>query len=177
MKIIRPLAAALSLLGLLCVTGIVQAQHVHGDAPAAQPDTHAMAGQHAHHMAMASADGRQLVNFPEEMRLHTMANMRDHLLTISKIQDAIATGKLDEAATIAEQRLGMTSLKLHGAHDLSKYMPQEMQDIGTSMHHRASQFALEAQNAAATGDLKPALAALARTTNTCVACHAAYRLQ
>lgn len=177
MEIIRPVAAALALLGLLCITGIVQAQHVHGDASAPEPDTNAMAGQHAHHMAMASSDIRQLVTFPEEMRLHTMANMRDHLLTISKIQDAIATGKLDEAATIAEQHLGMTSLKLHGAHDLEKYMPQDMQEIGTAMHHSASQFAVEAQNAAATGDLKPALAALSRTTKACVACHAAYRLQ
>ena len=56
-------------------------------------------------------------------------------------------------------------------------MPQGMQDIGTSMHRNASRFAVEAANSAATGKLEPALAALARTTQACVACHAAYRLQ
>jgi cytochrome c556 len=56
-------------------------------------------------------------------------------------------------------------------------MPKGMQDIGTAMHRSASRFAIEAQNSAATGDLKPALLALSRTTQACVACHAAYRLE
>lgn len=175
MEIIRPVATALTVLGLLCITDIAQAQHVHGDASNPESGASAKAGQYPQHST--SSDMRQLVTLPEQMRLHTLANMRDHLQTISEIQGAIATGKLDHAAAIAELRLGMTSLKLHGAHDLSKYMPQGMQDIGTTMHHNASQFALEIQNATATGDLKPALAALSRTTKACVACHAAYRFQ
>jgi hypothetical protein len=123
------------------------------------------------------SDARQLVKFPDPMRTHTLASMRDHLLALSEIQDALAAGVYDKAAQIAEHRLGMTSLKAHGAHESSRFMPQGMQDIGTTMHHGASQFAVEAQNASATGDIKPALAALARTTQACVACHAGYRLQ
>jgi hypothetical protein len=71
----------------------------------------------------------------------------------------------------------MSSLDLHGAHEVAKYMPQGMQDAGTAMHRGASQFAIAVQESAASGDLKPALAALARTTQACVACHAGYRLQ
>jgi hypothetical protein len=122
-------------------------------------------------------DARQLIEFPDELRVHTMANMRDHLLALSQIQDALARGSFDEAGKIAEDRLGMTSLTAHGAHEVAKYMPQGMQDAGTAMHHGASQFALELQKTAVTGDLRPALSALSRTTQACVACHASYRLQ
>ncbi len=127
--------------------------------------------------APAARDGRVPVRFPAQMREHTLANMRDHLLAVAEIQGALSKGAFDEAGRIAEQRLGMSSLKLHGAHDVAKFMPKGMQDAGTAMHRSASQFAIEAQNASATNDLKPALAALAKTTQTCVACHAGYKLQ
>lgn len=132
---------------------------------------------HAGHGAAPGADARQLVKFPDELRVHTMTNMRDHLLALSQIQDALARGSFDEAGKIAEERLGMTSLTAHGAHEVAKYMPQGMQDAGTAMHRGASRFAVELQKTAVTGDLKPALAALASTTQACVACHAGYRLQ
>lgn len=121
-------------------------------------------------------DRRQLVKFPEVIRSHTLANMRDHLLVLGEIQEALSKGWFDKAADISEKRLGMSSLGAHGAHESSKYMPKGMQDVGTSMHHNASRFAVEAQNAAVTNDLRPALRALADVTQSCVACHAAYRL-
>lgn len=98
-------------------------------------------------------------------------------LAVAQIQEALAQGAHDRAAQVAEAKLGMSSLQAHGAHDSSQFMPQGMQDIGTTMHRSASRFAVEAQNTAATGDLRPALAALALTTQACVACHAAYRLE
>jgi cytochrome c556 len=49
--------------------------------------------------------------------------------------------------------------------------------MGSEMHRAASRFALEAKNAGATGDIRPALAALASVTLQCIACHAAYRLK
>jgi hypothetical protein len=144
--------------------------------------------QHDHHQTQsstsgnasvgaASSDQRTLVPFPERLRLHTLTSMRDHLLAVSEIQEALSKGWFDKAAEISETRLGMSSLNAHGAHESSKYMPKEMQDVGLSMHRSASQFSTEAQNAGVTGDLKPVLAALSRTTQACVACHAAYRLQ
>jgi hypothetical protein len=71
----------------------------------------------------------------------------------------------------------MSSLGLHGAHDVAKFMPQGMQAAGTAMHRSASQFAIVAKDASVTGDLKGSLTALARVSQTCVACHAAYRIQ
>jgi hypothetical protein len=126
--------------------------------------------------AADAADPRQLVKFPEPARLHTLANMRDHLLSLQEIDLALAQGANDKAAQIAEQRLGLSSLDAHGAAHLALFMPQPMQDIGTAMHRAASRFAVEAQNASATNDLRPALAALGEIMRQCVACHATYRL-
>ncbi|MEZ5653546.1 MAG: hypothetical protein R3E87_23675 [Burkholderiaceae bacterium] len=137
-------------------------------------------GEHGMHHATpgsGAGDTRQLVRFPETMREHTLSNMRDHLVALGEIQQALADGSFDVAAKVAEQRLGMSSLGLHGAHEVAAFMPQAMQDAGTAMHRSASRFAVAANDASATGELKPALAALAEVNKTCVACHAAFRLQ
>jgi hypothetical protein len=126
--------------------------------------------------AGSSGDARQLVKFPEPMRLHTITSMRDHLLSLQEIDVALSKNDFDKASRIAEQRLGMSSLELHGAAHIAPFMPQGMQDIGTAMHHAASQFAIEAQNASVSNDVRPALAALGTVMQQCVACHAAYRL-
>ena len=121
-------------------------------------------------------DARQLVNFPEPMRLHTISSMRDHLLSLQEIDVALSKNDFDKASRIAEERLGMSSLPLHGAAHIAPYMPQPMQDLGTQMHKAASRFAVEAQNASVSNDVRPALAALGTVMQQCVAYHAAYRL-
>jgi hypothetical protein len=136
----------------------------------------AFAQTHGHAQA-AAADARTLVSLPAPMRIHALANMRDHLQTLQTINDALARGAFDEAANVAERRLGMTSLDAHGAADLAPHMPKGMQDIGTQMHRTASRFAITAQNAGVGGDAQPALRALGEVMQQCVACHAAYRFQ
>lgn len=118
-----------------------------------------------------------LVHFPKQLRDHTLSNMRDHLSVIAEIQGYLAAHRFDDAAEIAEQRLGMSSLKLHGAHEVAKYMPKGMQEAGSAMHRAASRFALVAQESAVSKDMEKPLAALATLTQMCVACHAGYRLQ
>lgn len=147
----------------------VFAQHNHDTAADDQP---AKRMQHA-----PVADHRVPVVFPAELREHTFANMRDHLLALQEIQAALATGKYDQASDVAEQRLGMTSLTAHGAHEVAQYMPQGMQNVGSAMHRSASRLSTTVLEAAVTDDVRPALAALAEVTANCVACHAAYRLQ
>lgn len=140
--------------------------------------------KHEHHAihdaaatAMPAADVRVAVRFPPHMRERTLANMRDHLLALQQIQDALARQDYDQASEIAESRLGMSSLGQHGAHEVAGLMPDGMQAAGTAMHRNASRFALAAREASATGDLKPPLAALAGVTGACVACHAGFRLE
>lgn len=124
--------------------------------------------------APASArDVRKKIDFPPTLREHMLANMRDHLVTLADIQAAIGRDDLAEAGAIAERRLGMSSLAAHGAAHVAPFMPQAMQQLGTSMHRSASHFARVAQE----GDGLRAMESLARVTRSCTACHAAYRVQ
>lgn len=134
--------------------------------------------QHSHDASAPRVrDDRQFVKFPPALVEHTMANMRDHLQALQEIQMHLGMGHTDVAAKIAETRLGMSSLGLHGAAEVSKYMPQGMQDVGTGMHRAASRFAIVAQEAGVTGDLKPVFSGLAEISAQCVGCHAGYRLK
>jgi len=123
--------------------------------------------------SIADEDKRQLVTFPEMMQQHMMSNMRDHLVAINEILVYMANDELDQAAEVAEWRLGMSSLKSHGAGHMAKFMPEGMQQIGTSMHSAASRFALKAEE----GEVSPSFKALSEVTSSCVACHSAYRIR
>jgi hypothetical protein len=146
-------------------------------ARAEQPHNHDLHMQHPTGATAAAGDTRSLVHYPDKLRIHTLSNMRDHLLALGEIQAALGGEQFDKAGEIAEQRLGMTSLKLHGAHEVAGHMPKAMQEMGTQMHRSASRFAVVANDAAVSGDVKPALAALSKLTQSCVACHASFRLQ
>ena len=121
-------------------------------------------------------DGRQTVQLPDMMREHMLSNMRDHLLALEEITRYLANQQYDEAAEVAENRLGMSSMDLHGASHLGKFMPKEMGAIGTNMHRAASRFALAAQDAEIEGGLNKAFSALSEVMQQCVACHAAYKV-
>ena len=123
--------------------------------------------------ALAAEDERELVQMPTMMQEHMLANMRDHLAALNEILAKLAAGELDEAAEIAELRLGMSSLESHGASHMAKVMPEEMRRVGTSMHKAASKFALKAQE----GEVVPAYGALSEVTAACVACHSAFRVR
>jgi HAMP domain-containing protein len=165
-KLLLKVAAAVA---LAAPVWFAAAQHQHNPAAHGQS-----AGRPQHSVP---ADQRVPVAFPPELRQHTLTSMRDHLLALQEIQGALAKDAFDRAAEVAERRLGMSSLPLHGSHEVAKYMPQGMQDIGTAMHRSASRFSVAALDAGATNDVRPALSALAEVTANCVACHAAYRLQ
>ena len=122
---------------------------------------------------MGKEDSRELVNFPEMMQQHMMANMRDHVAALNEILEFMGNNEPDKAADVAENRLGMSSLDNHGAGHMASMMPKGMQAAGTSMHRAASRFALKAQE----GDLLPAYKALSEITAACVACHSTYRIR
>lgn len=166
MRTLRTLAAGAALTAALLARA---------EPPHEPSHDHALHQQHADTAGMT--DSRTVVHFPEDLRTHTLANMRDHLRALQEIQAALAKADYEQAAAVAEQRLGMTSLTLHGAHEVGPYMPEPMRAIGQAMHQAASRFAVEAGNVGATGELGPALAALSRVTEQCVACHSAYRVQ
>jgi hypothetical protein len=118
-------------------------------------------------------DARKLVQLPEMMQQHIMSNMRDHLAAINEILIKMASGAFEEAAEIAEYRLGMSSLESHGASHMAKFLPEGMRQAGTTMHKAASRFALKAQEEG----LLPAYKSLSEVTSACVSCHSGYRIR
>ena len=121
----------------------------------------------------ADEDVRKLVKLPDMMQQHMMSNMRDPLAAINEILINMTNNNLDQAAQIAEKRLGMSSLDSHGASHMAPFMPEGMRSAGTSMHRAASRFALRAEE----GELLPAYSALSEITSACVACHSGYRIR
>lgn len=128
-------------------------------------------------MPAQAKDDRQMVELPDMMVEHMLSNMRDHLLALEEITRKLSTQDYDAAAEIAENRLGMSSLKSHGASHMAKFMPEGMRAIGTNMHRAASRFALAAKDAELEGGLNKAFAALSQVMQQCVACHAAFRVR
>lgn len=128
----------------------------------------------------AQNDVRALVRMPEPMQEHMLANMRDHLAVLSGIFAYVAEGKLGDAAKLSEERLGMSSLGLHGASHMAPLMPPPMQEVGTSMHRAASRLSIVLQDASVTQTfdaMRDVNRALHEVTTACTACHASYRIR
>ena len=130
--------------------------------------------------AVANADKRELVEMPPMMQDHMLANMRDHLMAIDEILEQLAQGNVSAAASIAEERLGLSSLSLHGADHMASVIPRAMGEIGTEMHRAASRFAIIVQDAELDEDPnaeQKVYRALQEITENCNACHQSYRVR
>ena len=149
---------------------------------------------HQKHMASMSGDQRQLADYPPDIRVHFLSNMREHLQALSDITAAMADGQYEIAASIAEAKLGMNSTSAAGCkmdnglemqdskpetpeQKMNKLMPPLMKAAGVEMHKAASDFAIEVTKVSKTGDSEPALSALSRVTQRCISCHASFRVQ
>lgn len=126
------------------------------------------------------ADDRTLVDMPAPMQEHMLGNMRDHLRALEEMFSALAEGDTKTAATVAEQRLGLSSLDDHGAAHLAGFMPPAMQAAGTELHKAASRFVQAAQNAELEHTFESqqkVFAALQDITAACNACHGGFRIR
>lgn len=138
--------------------------HMPGNTPAAsKPST-------------SKTSTRIAVQFPPAAKRATLSEMRMHLQTLGAIQTALSSSEFELAARLAENKLGVSSMR-GDMYDSARFMPKGMREMGYAMHQSASQFAIVAQDASVTGDVRPALAALAKVTENCVACHTAYALK
>lgn len=128
----------------------------------------------------ARADERQMVEMPPPMQEHMLANMRGHLRALDDILAALSAGDVNEAGSIAEQELGLSSLDDHGAAHLASFMPEGMQAAGTELHRAASRFVVAAGDAELEHTYEAqqkVFAALQAITAACNACHASYRIR
>ncbi|MBT6727159.1 MAG: cytochrome c [Deltaproteobacteria bacterium] len=113
---------------------------------------------------------------PEMMQDHMLENMQDHLLALTEIQQHLALEEYEKASTVAENRLGMSSLSGHGASHMVRFMPTALQQIGTQMHKAASRFATIVQEGGLEESTPKIAEGLAGVMQQCVACHSSYRV-
>jgi hypothetical protein len=120
-------------------------------------------------------DSRQLVSMPEETRGQMREEMLDHLSALNELIGHLANSDLDAVATVAETRMGKSSMGKHRATGMGpgKYMPEAMRNIGFGMHAAASELSQVAKE----GDLQGAYGALQKITSACVACHYSFRIR
>ncbi len=118
---------------------------------------------------------RQLVSMPEETRGQMRKEMLDHLSALNELIGHLANSDLDAVATVAETRMGKSSMGKHRATGMGpgKYMPEAMRNIGFGMHEAASELSQVAKE----GDLQGAYGALQKITSACVACHYSFRIR
>lgn len=121
----------------------------------------------------SNGDTRQLVSMPEQARELMRKDMLDNLAALNEIIGYLASNNLDDAAEVAETRMGRSSMGKHRGTGMGpgKFMPAEMRSLGWGMHDAATEFSKVAKQ----GDLKSAYSALQQVTSSCVACHYSYR--
>ncbi len=159
---------------LIVMSGAAAAQDMpmsmpmHGGAAAASDSAPTDAGH---------GDARVPVRFPPALRREVLATMRMHLQGLAEIQQAMTQGRFDDAARLASMTLAMSSMHGDQAAQEARYMPPGMRELGARLHMQAGEFILAAQDATATGDHHKPQTILGHMMQTCVACHAAYRLQ
>lgn len=127
-----------------------------------------------------AADDRVLVAMPKPMQEHMLASMRDHLQVLNDILADVAAERYDDAAQVAEERLGMSSFGLHEAGHMAAYMPTGMQEAGGALHHAASRFAIAAKDMDVDRSyegVKKLTAAIGDMTAACTLCHSGYRIR
>ena len=84
---------------MLKLLGVAATLAVTASVLAEQEDNHDMKMQHMN-AGSSLLDPRTLVHFPEQLRIHTMANMRDHLLALQEIQEALSREQFEKAGEI-----------------------------------------------------------------------------
>lgn len=121
----------------------------------------------------SSADARAAVRLDPDIKAQFLANMRDYMAVVDQAIGGLATEDFGPAAEAMEQRMGMSSMADPRMKRMMMAVPDSMRALGRSMHQAASRFAVKAEE----GSRVESLRALREVTQTCVACHAAFRLE
>lgn len=119
----------------------------------------------------AGPDRREVIELNAEEVSFVLGEMRNFLVSINGIVDAIAEGKPGKAAEPA-RRSGMHVMR-NAPHTMTGKMMMEFRKLGMDTHQR---FSAIAEEAAAMGDEKAILKQLSALLGNCTACHQGYRI-
>lgn len=119
-----------------------------------------------------SVDTRRELKLPQKVKVKQKAMMRKHLDTISEITRALADNDLEEAGTIAGEKLGWNEDEEKKCKAVAKKTGEdEFLTLGRAVHKKAD----ELSGYALAGDKDKALLALSELINSCNGCHKVFR--
>jgi hypothetical protein len=119
----------------------------------------------------SKVDERHVIELSAEERTFVLTEMRNFLESVQGIVDAVAEGRVKDAAEAA-RRSGMHVMR-NAPQTMMGKMPIEFRKLGMDTHQR---FAGIADEAAGMGDEKKVLKQLAEMLANCSACHQGYRI-
>ena len=125
-------------------------------------------------------DARTMVELPSDIKEKMLVIMRDHIRALDDIIDAVQVGEFEKAESIAESRLGWSSLVRLGDQEVAKHWPEPMQKMADQMYRAASDFVIVSQNASVEDSkesYQKVIAALGEVTSACRGCHEVYRVR
>lgn len=118
-----------------------------------------------------SADGRMAIELTASERDLVLTEMRDFLISVQTITEAVTTEDMAMAAKAA-RKVGTAA---QGAVPLSlvSKLPNEFKKLGFDTHQQFDQIGLDAEQL---GDGSQALKQLSTIMRNCISCHAGYKL-
>jgi hypothetical protein len=117
-------------------------------------------------------DQRQRLDLKPEYQDILLLEMRHLLIAVAGITDGIVKGNPEQIAQAAKP-MGMQAM--HGTPAaMRKQLPPAFRQLGRQVHQQMDMIARDAQDL---GDPQHSLNQLRDTLQTCLACHASYRLR
>lgn len=120
-------------------------------------------------------DARQLVEMPAPAVALLRAEMRAHTLAIAEVSGLLAEGKFEEAAAVADARIGFGAMGLQRGNPNApgRHMSSAMHRLAIGMHDAGNAWS----EAIRSGDSKRIFAGYQMVMSACVSCHMAYRVR
>ena len=118
------------------------------------------------------ADHRTLINADSQAKEHVLLEMRELLETVQLVLDGALKKDMEKVATHAE-KVGLKAMRATPP-AVANQLPKEFKMMGRSVHEAMDTIARDARDL---GDSTHTLEQLNTTLQTCVACHATYKLQ
>lgn len=117
-------------------------------------------------------DERVELKLPDTMKVMQKRMMRQHLDTVGEITNAIATGDMSKAASLAKEKLGWSPQEEQRCNMVGKMTGEkDFVSFGMAVHKTADDLSA----AAASGDRDKSLALLSTLIKNCNACHEKFR--
>lgn len=154
----------------------------------------------------AISDDRQVIEVPEQIKTLFLEEMRGHLDNLNEITLALSAGDFDNAAFVAETKMGFghaldVVLRSHGLPEpeikkivtqlqadnpdldrlgLDQFLPPQAQAMAVDFHKAALNFANVARRVelpTTAEEYQRVFTALSETIDVCSACHSSFRVE